>query len=786
MPSHLDLPASLRSPTRRARGSGGSPPVRSSRREHAESLTEEFEAIPIRSIAVEAVDPDLVFKFSAASRLSERALEAEGIEVLGEDETWTYFVLVDDAARRRFLSSLSAFGATDRGRVPNMTATLAAAIETIDGIEPYGPEDRLTLDLQGLAGNETTEVHVRLWPAANEQEAAEWVARATQVIESISGCEVLASSSRPQTAAVEADVSREGLALLSQLSVVEKVTSPIHFTLTNSQIEEAEPPRPVPEPRGAAIGVLDDGPTTVNPLVAAVLADSASFPSPAEYPWNPPGPHGTAVASVAAFYDFEDHISVGTSLRRPHPIFAARVMEPRTRGLLTSAPRGVVFHDCVERAVRWVHAQGARVVNMSVNKNGAAPIGGPRDELSFVLDGLARELDIVVVLSAGNTATSLHHDHVLGMHVDHDYPAYLSEPDAGIGEPGLAANALTVGGQARTNLCGVPGYLGVAPTGGPSPFTRTGVNAGRGRGKPDLVHWAGNWGWNDHLGMLHVSESSLSVIVAASEPGRTYDSGCGTSFAAPRVAHIAAEVLTRYPESSANLVRALVLLSSRHPEGLYAVLPDRADRRRVAGAGRPDVDRAVESGGYRAVLTFQGSMACDTTVVHPVPIPVEYTRGRRHRRIRIAVACDPPVRRTRREYVAGHLQVALLRNVREDEMLNIFRQQPSAQARNSDPSLTAVPLPQDRRRLGLYPGSNDVTRTTAYVSEFSTVQLQEDDGDTYYVAVTHQRSPWQNLTGYDEQKYAIAVELIDEGVPALDLHNLVRARLETRIRPRVS
>lgn len=85
----------------------------------------------------------------------------------------------------------------------------------------------------------------------------------------------------------------------------------------------------------------------------------------------------------------------------------------------------------------------------------------------------------------------------------------------------------------------------------------------------------------------------------------------------------------------------------------------------------------------------------------------------------------------------------------------------------------------------LRPGPNDVTRTTAYVSEFSTVQLQEDDGDTYYLAVTHQKSPWQNLADYEQQRYAVAVELIDEGEPAIDLYNIVRARVQARLRPRI-
>jgi hypothetical protein len=215
------------------------------------------------------------------------------------------------------------------------------------------------------------------------------------------------------------------------------------------------------------------------------------------------------------------------------------------------------------------------------------------------------------------------------------------------------------------------------------------------------------------------------------------------------------------------------------------LFPDRNRRQQSAGAGLPDPDLAVTSGGNRVVLTFEGTIGCDTTVVHPVPIPMEFTHGRHRRRIRIAVACDPPVRRTRREYVAGHLQISLVRAMAQDEVLDVFRHQPSAQARNNDPSLTATLLPTDRRRPTLRPGPHDVARTTAYVSEFSTVQLQEDDGDTYYVVLTHQKSPWKNLTTYQEQRYAVAVELVDEGEQRIDLYNLIRARLQARARQRL-
>lgn len=153
----------------------------------------------MRATAIDAIDPDLAFKFSAASRLPASALEAQGIEILGEDERWTYFVLLDDDARRLFLEALSAFAATEDGPVPDITAGLAQAIQAIDGIAAYGPEDRLAADLED-PGSGHIEVHIRLWPAGSQEDAAARIARVAQLVSSTDGCEVLASSTRPQTA----------------------------------------------------------------------------------------------------------------------------------------------------------------------------------------------------------------------------------------------------------------------------------------------------------------------------------------------------------------------------------------------------------------------------------------------------------------------------------------------------------------------------------------------------------------------------------------------------------
>ena len=122
----------------------------------------------------------------------------------------------------------------------------------------------------------------------------------------------------------------------------------------------------------------------------------------------------------------------------------------------------------------------------------------------------------------------------------------------------------------------------------------------------------------------------------------------------------------------------------------------------------------------------------------------------------------------RREYLAGWMKVELLRGVAVDEIEEVYRVQ--------DPN-DRLPLFRDRRCPDLRPSSTQVLRSTLHVREWRCQRLKPDDSDTYYLVVTHLCAPWAgSLTDpYDHQRYAICLEMVDEG--RLDLYNLVRQQV---------
>jgi Subtilase family len=574
-------------------------------------------------------------------------------------------------------------------------------------------------------------------------------------------------------------VSGDCLAGLLALPVVERIRLPSIAYLEPSDWLSAAAEEIVLDPQpGEPIGVLDDA-IGQHPLLEGLVASRRSFP--ADHAWAPPGGHGTMVGGLALFGEFETALRERTPLRPQGLIHQARVLEahPQIPRATRFAP-GVTAHQAVEDAIETLHnEEGVRVFNLSINDSD--PYSGPHvGLLTQRIDELIRELGIVVVVSAGNHRADRRNGR---MDSGHDaaeaYPLYLLHPAARIAEPAPAALALTVGSLARFDapqtLAGVArvGDRAVASGGEVSPFSRTGPGAFKGV-KPDLVEVGGNWVITD-TNTLDDENPGVGVIsLGTSVTGRLFAVSTGTSFAAPRVARLAARIWHAYPEASANLVRALVAIACRAPEAARRQFPDAGERLRALGYGQPRAELALASGGPRVVMVFDGDIATDCAAIHPVPMPEVFTRGQAERRIAVALAYDPPVRRQRREYLAGEMSFDLLRNVTLEDVRARYERQGERRL----PLYTG-----QREKLELEPGVQATSHSTLQLRHYRAQQLDPDDGDVYYLAVSHRSAPWAEE---GDQRYAVAVELQEHARQEVDLYAAVlqQARVRARVRLR--
>jgi hypothetical protein len=744
-------------------------------------------ALAVPRPSVDGVDPDTVFKIAATTRITDESLAARELTLLGESENYTYFVLTSDEASRlrgalaRYAAAPDADGAA---------APLSSLFGGVEAILPYDRDDRLgqgIADLLEDPADSLRTVDVSVWASPDLAEAQRRIASVRTVVES-NGSQIVDVDERPRFSVVRALVTTGCLEQLLLLSVIERIrTPPIPF-LDPADWFNLEPGdlAGASVGGGPAVGVLDDAPQSAHPLLAPVVGTERSYP--VGYAWQQRGVHGSMVSGLAAFGDLEMLLRAGGPYAAAGPVISGRVLEPDPQTpARTRFPTVMPIHRVIDQAIRDLHQQdGVRVFNLSAGFD--EPYRGPHvSELTEAIDALSRGLDVLVVVASGNASATSNRMTPSGQDAVTGYPAYVLHGEHRIAEPAVGANVLAVGSIARssapasvTGRSSRPSARAIAEPGEVSPFSRSGPGVGPTSNKatkPEVVEYGGNFVVNDS-GILEPENPGVSAVSTAVEPsGRLFRAGSGTSFSAPRVARLAADILGAYPTASANMLRCLVALSARVPEPAARQFGDSAELRRAVGYGRPTEGLALQSGGSRAVLLFQGELAVDTAVVHPIPLPESFARGQWQRRVRVALAFDPPVRRERREYVAATLRADLVRNTDPAELQAIY------EAQDPDDKLD---LFTDRRRVDLVPGSQAMSASTLQVRTWSPKRLDIDDGDTYYLVITHRRQTWaRTLTSYDTERYAVAVELDAEGQSSLDLFALLEQRVQPELRARL-
>ncbi len=307
-----------------------------------------------RPAVVEGIDPRWVFKVRCQGKMGDTAFANRELTVLGETANWIYFVLTGDGDAGRLLSDLRRYGG---GRdQEGATAPLQSIFGKIDRLEPYGPEDRRGPGLDEEPVADEVIVDVQVWPSPDAREATARASEVRQVVEQTGGT-VLQVDERPQSTVVRSRVNGEGLGALLELPVVERVrVPPMPYLPPTDWLQARLKELDVVVEDSEPVGVIDDGIITAHPLLERVVRGSISIPD--GHAWPPPSSHGTMVAGLAAYGDFEDPLRDGASLVGRGPIYGARILEPDPqRADRTRFPADSLPHQAVEEAVRRLHEQ---------------------------------------------------------------------------------------------------------------------------------------------------------------------------------------------------------------------------------------------------------------------------------------------------------------------------------------------------------------------------------------------------------------------------------------------
>ncbi len=783
MTEHFLLPEPSRVGLRRVSPGFGRTPSRNPRR-HGEALTEQLAtSLPREPLRVaDGVDPRFVFKLRSDSGFPESVLEGRELHLLAEGRESTYFVLAEDGGEA-FTAALTAYAEGDD--IEGASGPLKSLYNNIDAISPYGPDDRRGPGMANLPVEGRLILDVTLWPSEDRSEALERVELLRLVLQEEDAQEVTSTVSA-RLSIVRCSIDRASVDALLDLYVVQTVrTPPLPYIDPSDWREIDADSLEIEWQESAPIGVLDDLPDVNHPVLRGHVEVSTA-PITGGYAWASPSHHGTLVSGLALGRSFVKSVRDGLPVQLNGNVIVARVLESDSaRGSdATRFPRSLLPTALVTQSIRHLHGLGVRVFNLSFGYSTdvrASHVG----DMSEELDNLARELDVVIVVSSGNATLPLSRSGPLFDVID-DYPEYVDREGHALAQPANAANLITVGGIAPSDAPWLRnnsqiGTTAVAGVGEISPFSRTGPGFGKKpkrMNKPDFVEFAGN-AVVDDIGMVSQKDQGSGVLSTASlTTGPFFQMVHGTSFASPVVAADAAAVLHRYPESSSNLIRALLASSARPTNAGLLVKEDHIRHNRY-GFGTVRRDDALDSSPLRATMTYDGALAVDSTVLHPIPIPTDFALPRSAtRRVRVALAFDPPVRRTRREYTAATMSLDIYRSVTLEELEDRLRRQ--------DPE-NPQPLFSGKRRLATQfrPSMTAWSESTLQVREWAPTSMDPDDGDTYYLAVTHKARPWfRDRDDYTTQRYAVAVSLEDQGRIELDLETMLTQQITVPARVR--
>lgn len=524
-------------------------------------------------------------------------------------------------------------------------------------------------------------------------------------------------------------VTRRLAEALLELDIVAQVNLPpvlsavyaSHFDDVDSLPDHAQPTGQEP-----VVAVLDSGVLPAHPLLRGWVVEDVDFDSGENTAIDQHG-HGTQVAGLVVYGDVARCIETGSWT--PEVLIAnAKVLRRHPQD-----SRWAIFPEnhrpeaLVERAIRHFHkVRGCRVFNLSIGSFHDVYSGGRQFGWAEVLDQLARELDVVIVVSAGNNLEPAIPD---GPTTREEFQAavrdsLLSSAASRLCNPATSAIAVVVGSIARSDRPRTPGALAGAPAGAPAPFSRVGPGyeskATQRAVKPEFVAYGGNFAIHTFAGG---PPSWMDRDINLGEPttrfntdgGRPLTAVSGTSFAAPHVSNAAAWALEAASEAlgsaSGNAARAVLGVSAATPPcgEDWLLDPERKEtwaRLRLVGYGVVDAGRVRASLANDACLIASDNLEEDCWHVYAVPVPPAFLAGRGNRGIAIALAFDPPVRSSRREYLSRTMWLEVMKGLTLADVT-------SYRTRHSGPG-NAPSLPQSKL-LDMRPTKTDLQWSTLQV-----------------------------------------------------------------------
>jgi subtilisin family serine protease len=363
-----------------------------------------------------------------------------------------------------------------------------------------------------------------------------------------------------------------------------------------------------PQPNAPKVCIIDSGIQEFHPNVKAAIDSTLSNS------WVPretnttvdyvqDGGHGTRVAGAVLYPR-----GIPKTGRQQAVCWLqnARILDARNK-----LPKLLFPPDVLEEIVEIYYRQSrTRIYNHSIG--GISPCRTQSmTPWAAAIDKLSWENDVLFIVAAGNIearANYVTRPSILAhIQAGRYYPEYLLQPSARVANPAQSFQALTVGSIAHHTYSSPP-LSSIAKKDYPSSFSCSGPGIWD-TIKPEVVEYGGDYVIDSLTSPNFTTPESVcpELIRSTRYGGKAVSADAvGTSFAAPKVTHIAASLEAAFPQESTLLYRALIVQSARLPAWTNDSNANLYHAIRTMGYGLPDINRALGNSPNRVTLTTRG------------------------------------------------------------------------------------------------------------------------------------------------------------------------------------
>lgn len=554
--------------------------------------------------------------------------------------------------------------------------------------------------------------------------------------------------------------------------------------------------------------VLDSGVFTGNPMLRNVVVAEEDFDT-TEHTASDMNGHGTGVAGIVVYGDFNSSMDgrVFTPLVR---ICNGKIMHdesgnPRFR-------EDVRPEKLVKDAITYFYeTYGCRIFNLSAGNGESLYNGGRQFPWASMLDDLSRELDIVIVVSAGNVSTPEINDFATRDELMQKSRDQLFNPEHRLIDPATSALSITVGSITRSSEPALPRGAASNPISAglkdyPSVFTRIGKGVNKSI-KPDFVDYGGNYslrqigrGNNRWL----KTDQNLMEPTLNHTTDKIFKGYCGTSFSAPHVTHMAARLERALEKQlrerpSANLIRAMLANSAKCSEGMkewgMASIdihytgqdnPKRERLMRLNGYGKVS-DQLLTSTDNAVTLFAEDKLPLRDFHLYKIPVPKQFLKVRAVKSITVSLAYNPVTRMGRKEYLANNLWIEIFRRIDEETLVKYKAKREAGTDTEDD----FKNFPDAYKIKDFVPGYDAVQKSTLQQRRWQKGPsggadlLWPGNDEPYIYILVSGKERFKYAQQEQPQPYALCVTFAYESEENIDLYNQLRNNVKLKVTERV-